>query len=191
MKHKHGEKYYGNKNNIIECFLDLITNEGYHSTTINKLSKKVGLSYGSITNIFPTKEDILLELLKRTIGIYEEKSISSGNRLKTFLSNLVLQMKKTEDDDNIRDLLLEQFTLYKTTEFLKEYIVKVLSEALGRRDDCYFKATAIIGIIREYINTNTNIYFSFDRKCLELVKAVLLICEYKEEDINIMLGEIV
>jgi len=191
MKHKHGEKYYGNKNNIIECFLDLITNEGYHSTTINKLSKKVGLSYGSITNIFPTKEDILLELLKRTIGIYEEKSNESDNRLHTFLSNLVLQMKKTEDDDNIRDLLLEQFTLYKTTEFLKEYIVKVLSEALGRRDDCYFKATAIIGIIREYINTNTNIYFSIDRKCLELVKAVLLICEYKEEDINIMLGEIV
>ena len=191
MKHKHGEKYYGNKNNIIECFLDLITNEGYHSTTINKLSKKVGLSYGSITNIFPTKEDILLELLKRTIGIYEEKSNESDNRLHTFLSNLVLQMKKTEGDDNIRDLLLEQFTLYKTTEFLKEYIVKVLSEALGRRDDCYFKATAIIGIIREYINTNTNIYFSIDRKCLELVKAVLLICEYKEEDINIMLGEIV
>lgn len=191
MKHKHGEKYYGNKNNIIECFLDLITNEGYHSTTINKLSKKVGLSYGSITNIFPTKEDILLELLKRTIGIYEEKSNESDNRLHTFLSNLVLQMKKTEDDDNIRDLLLEQFTLYKTTEFLKEYIVKVLSEALGRRDDRYFKATAIIGIIREYINTNTNIYFSIDRKCLELVKAVLLICEYKEEDINIMLGEIV
>lgn len=191
MKHKHGEKYYDNKKNIMECFLDLITNEGYHNTTINKLSKKVGLSYGSITNIFPTKEDILLELLKRTIGIYEEKSNESDNRLHTFLSNLVLQIKKTEDDDNIRDLLLEQFTLYKTTEFLKEYIVKVLSEALGRRDDCYFKATAIIGIIREYINTNTNIYFSIDRKCLELVKAVLLICEYKEEDINIMLGEIV
>ena len=85
----------------------------------------------------------------------------------TFLSNLVLQMKKTEDDDNIRDLLLEQFTLYKTTEFLKEYIVKVLSEALGRRDDCYFKATAIIGIIfikkfKSYIlscTTEESLYF--------------------------------
>ena len=191
MKEKHGEKYYSNKRKIMECFLELIVNEGYHNTTISKVSNRTGLSYGSITNIFPIKEDILLEVLKESIMNYEEKITINGDVFKQFLRNLVLQFKRMEEDENIKEILIEQFTFYKTTEFLKEYIVKMLSKALGKREDCYFKATAIIGIVREYINTNTNLYFSIERKCKELIKAILLICEYNEENILKALSEVI
>lgn len=181
---KHSAKFYENKENIIKCFLDIIKSEGYNNATINRLSHITKLSYGSITNIFNTKECILLEILKRYVEKYDKEKLIYEDRLINFISNIVFQMRRIDDDYNLREIFLEQFTHHKTTEYLKEYITNILKESLDCNDTCYFKAIAIVGIIREYINSDTTLYISIERKIDHLIKSILLICEYDIEYIE-------
>lgn len=181
---KHSVKFYENKELIINCFLDIIKSEGYQNATINRLSQITKLSYGSITNIFHTKECILLEILKRYVEKYDKQKIINEDRLINFISNIVYQMRRIDDDYNLKEIFLEQFTHHKTTEYLKEYISNILKESLDCNNTCYFKAIAIVGIIREYINSDTTLYVSLEKKVDHLVKSILLICEYDCEHID-------
>ena len=108
----------------------------------------------------------------------------SEDKIYLFLANIVKQIKKCEHDDNFREVLLDQFSLKKTTSFLKDHLAEMLYKSIADNHDCYFKATAIVGIIREYINTDVNIYIYSDRKIQNLVEDILLICKYSVEDIN-------
>ena len=93
--YKKALEYYENKKKIFDCFITLINNEGYDAATINKVSKITGLSYGSITNIFNTKEDVLLEVLKVNVEAYEQVLLKSNDRMELFLSNIVKCLKKS------------------------------------------------------------------------------------------------
>lgn len=181
---KHNEKYYDNKKKILDCFITLINNEGYDSATISKVSNLTGLSYGSITNIFNTKEDVLLEVLKVNIEKYEEISHQSDDRMFLFLVNIVKQMHRIEHDENFKEILLDQFSLKKTTAFLKDYLAAMLLDSIEDKQDCYFKAVAIVGIIREYINTDVNLFIYSDKKIENLIEDILLICKYPTDEIN-------
>lgn len=181
---KHNEKYYENKEKILECFIALVNNEGYDAATISKVSRITGLSYGSITNIFNTKEDILLEVLKVNVEKYEQTIIQSNDKIYLFLVNIIKQIKKCEHDDSFKEVLLDQFSLKKTTSFLKEHLADMLYNSIEDNHDCYFKATAIVGIIREYINTDVNLYIYSERKTQNLIEDILLICKYPIDEIN-------
>lgn len=183
---KHSEKYYDNKEKILECFLTLLEHEGYNHATINQVSKITGLSYGSITNIFNTKEDILLEVLKVNVEQYVINCQKCEDKIFYFLKNIVSKLKKIEHDDNLKLLLLEQFSLHKTTAYLKEKIAFMLQDSLEDKHDCYFKAIAIVGIIREYINTDINSLIYTDKKINNLIEDILLICKYSDEMIEQM-----
>ena len=183
---KHSEKYYENKEKILDCFLTLLDHEGYNHATISQVSKITGLSYGSITNIFNTKEDILLEVLKANSEKYLVNIKKSEDPIFYFLKNIIIQFKKIEHDDNLKLLLLEQFSLPKTTAYLKEHIAHMLQDSLEDKHDCYFKAIAIVGIVREYINTEINSLIYSDKKINNLIEDILLICKYSDEMIEQM-----
>ena len=181
---KHNDKYYENKKKIFDCFITLINNEGYDAATISKVSRITGLSYGSITNIFNTKEDVLLEVLKVNVEAYEQVLLKSNDRMELFLSNIVKQMKRIDNDDNFKEILLDQFSLKKTTCFLKDHLASLLYNTIEDKRDCYFKAVAIVGIIREYINTDINSYIYIDKKIDNLIEDILLICKYPIDQIQ-------
>ena len=183
---KHTEKYYNNRSKILDCFIALINNEGYNYATINQVSKITGLSYGSITNIFNTKEDILLEVLKVNIEKYRKKVLNHSDRLVIFLSNIVEQIKRIETDENFKIILLEQFSLPKTTTYLKNYITELLMDSIYDTRDCYFKSIAIVGIIREYVNTDLNQFLYLDKKIENLIEDILLICKYNDSEIELI-----
>ena len=86
---KHSVKFYENKELIINCFLDIIKSEGYQNATINRLSQITKLSYGSITNIFHTKECILLEILKRLEKKYDKQKLIYEDRLINFIKSKI------------------------------------------------------------------------------------------------------
>lgn len=53
-----GEK----KHLIMQVALELFANEGYHPTSISKISKKAGISKGLMYNYFESKEDLLKQI---------------------------------------------------------------------------------------------------------------------------------
>ena len=133
----------------------------------------------------------MLEVLKRTVEKYVKSSIQSEDRIIHFLTNIIERFRKIEHDDNLKLLMLEQFSLNKTTAYLKEYIALMLQDSLDDKRDCYFKAIAIVGIIREYINTDINSLIYSDKKIENLIEDILLICKFpidKIEQIKIKLN---
>lgn len=51
------------KSSILEAALYVFCEDGYHSASISKISKKAGVSKGLMYNYFDSKEDLLKELL--------------------------------------------------------------------------------------------------------------------------------
>lgn len=56
------------KNIIMNVALEHFANHGYHHSTINQIAKKAGISKGLIYNYFDGKEDLLTEIIERSMN---------------------------------------------------------------------------------------------------------------------------
>ncbi|MBP6978894.1 MAG: TetR/AcrR family transcriptional regulator [Bacteroidales bacterium] len=52
---------------IMETALELFANEGYYPTSISKIAKKAGISKGLMYNYFPSKEQLIREIIDQGI----------------------------------------------------------------------------------------------------------------------------
>lgn len=66
------------KNLIIESALELFTKDGYHTTSINAIAKKAGVSVGLTYNYFNSKEDLLMSIID---GYFENFFSKVSNKL--------------------------------------------------------------------------------------------------------------
>lgn len=57
---------------ILEAALELFAYEGFHSTSMNKVAKKAGVSKGLLYNYFESKEDLLRRIFDYLLEISEE-----------------------------------------------------------------------------------------------------------------------
>jgi AcrR family transcriptional regulator len=53
---------------IMDVALEQFANNGFHATTINQIARQAGISKGLLYNYFKSKEDLLNELIKRSIA---------------------------------------------------------------------------------------------------------------------------
>jgi len=53
---------------IMDVALQHFANEGYHNTTINHIAKHAGISKGLMYNYFESKEELLAEIISRSMG---------------------------------------------------------------------------------------------------------------------------
>ena len=189
MNIKHRDNFYENKKKILNCFLHICNEQGFNNTTISKISKATNLSYGSITNIFATKEDIVFEILKEQIISYSQNT-NKEERLNYFLKVIIHQFKNLLKNNQNKVLLLELFSLSKTSTYLKMHVKDILSESLNITCNYQLKAAAIIGVIREYINIFDNHKNEFENYILNMLEAILLICEYDKDKTSIIIKKL-
>ena len=52
---------------IMDVALEHFANEGYHNTTINHIAKHAGISKGLMYNYFESKEELLAEIINRSM----------------------------------------------------------------------------------------------------------------------------
>ena len=185
----HRDKYYENKKKIIDCFFKICNEQGYNNTTICKISKITNLSYGSITNIFATKEDILLEILKDQI-LYYSNHTKKELRLNYFLKVIIYQLRNLLVNDQNKVLLLELFSLAKTSTYLKMHVKDILMDSISINCNHQLKAAAIIGLIREYINIFDNHKTEFDIYLHYMLESILLLCEYNKKEANEIINKL-
>ena len=63
------------KNKVLHTAAKLFISQGYEKTSLRLLSKESGVNYGSITNAFESKENILCELVEFVLeGQFETTS---------------------------------------------------------------------------------------------------------------------
>jgi len=92
-KHQFDEMRSKSKHKITEAALELFANEGYHHTTIKKITQKAEVSTGLLYNYFENKEELLEAIFKE--GLYMVQD-TMGKLLKEKEPNAKLKLMINE-----------------------------------------------------------------------------------------------
>lgn len=121
---------------IIETANRLFLDEGYTRTPMSRIAKELGISTGNLTFHFPTKEHLLLELVKvmcrlqgeMTLGAARETDISP---LLAYALEITLQTALCERSEIARDFYVSAYTHPLTLTEIRTWDFHKASELFG------------------------------------------------------------
>lgn len=148
------------RNLIMDVALEQFANNGYHATTVNKIARQAGISKGLMYNYFESKEELLAEIIKRSVGdVYSYFDINRDGYLtedefeffirrmhlmlmenKTFWRLFFQLLMQTEVRDHFiksflgSDSLLKSGTSPKSDLFLPQ-IMKIIADYFIRKKE--------------------------------------------------------
>ena len=190
---------------ILEKAKDMIITEGYSNLSINKLTSELGISKGSFYTYFPSKDNMLAEILDEyleNIKVFSENlilnSILNSNSIDECLDYYVNSMLNLNDRDLKLELVMtslkrnyevfneENFiklknTARKTIDFIKS-ILKKYKKSINIKEKDMEKCSKMIFSITEVFLMMQNINFEtnkFSSKSLDEVKNL-----YRSQDMK-------
>ena len=190
---------------ILEKAKDMIITEGYSNLSINKLTSELGISKGSFYTYFPSKDNMLAEILDEyleNIKVFSENlilnSILNSNSIDECLDYYVNSMLNLNDRDLKLELVMtslkrnyevfneENFiklknTARKTIDFIKS-ILKKYKKSINIEEKDMEKCSKMIFSITEVFLMMENINFEtnkFSSKTLDEVKEL-----YRSQDMK-------
>ena len=129
---------------IMETALELFAIQGFHSTSMNKIAKKAGVSKGLIYNYFESKDDLLFAIVNHAVEVGEQifdayKDISNPRESLTTMIHLAFLTLKEQAHywKLMTELMLQEDVMAKVKNLLagnmKETLetVEALFTAMG------------------------------------------------------------
>ncbi len=192
---KPGKNHDFQKQKIMFIAAKSFLEQGYTNTTMKVVASRTGISSGSITNLFGTKEDILCGLVQYVI---EAQFDTTGKLLKEvttdkilfYAAETVLQLHIVEMNENLREIYSLAYSLPKSSAILQETITGKLEHIFKDRlpdletKDFYMLEIATGGIMRGFMTVPCNIWFTMDRKVEAFLRSVLRLYYIPEEKIE-------
>ncbi|WP_077621308.1 TetR/AcrR family transcriptional regulator [Sediminibacillus massiliensis] len=117
---------------IIDAAVEVIAENGYHSSQVSKIAKKAGVADGTIYLYFKNKEDILVSLFQEKMGQFIEKieeEISSKDTAEAKLLALI-KMHFSQLGADIPLAIVTQLELRQSNKELRAKINEVLKRYL-------------------------------------------------------------
>lgn len=87
---------------IMDAAIELFANEGYHPSSISKISKKAGISKGLLYNYFESKEDLLVQImtagLEKMLSVFDPNNdgVLSEEEMTNFISDIFKMLKENQ-----------------------------------------------------------------------------------------------
>ncbi|MCD7864242.1 MAG: TetR/AcrR family transcriptional regulator [Lachnospiraceae bacterium] len=178
-------------NTAAESFLE----KGFTNTTVRHIITKLGISAGAFTGHFRTKEDVLYELvslvLEQQFSVSEKLAAGrTDDKILLYAAETVLQLYIVEMNDNLRDVYYNAYSLPKTSALIQEKVAgkveTIFKEELPQLEskDFYLLEIATGGIMRGFMITPCNIWFTMDVKVEAFLKNTLRIYYVPDEKIE-------
>ena len=191
---------------ILEKAKDMIITEGYSNLSINKLTSELGISKGSFYTYFPSKDNMLAEILDEyleNIKVFSENlilnSILNSNSIdecldyyvnsmfnlndrELKLALIITSLKRNYEVFNEENFIKLKNTARKTIDFIKS-ILKKYKKSINIKEKDMEKCSKIIFSITEVFLMMENINFEtnkFSSKTLDEVKELYRSQEMKE-----------
>ena len=191
---------------ILEKAKDMIITEGYSNLSINKLTSELGISKGSFYTYFPSKDNMLAEILDEyleNIKVFSENlilnSILNSNSIdecldyyvnsmfnlndrELKLALIITSLKRNYEVFNEENFIKLKNTARKTIDFIKS-ILKKYKKSINIKEKDIEKCSKIIFSITEVFLMAENINFEtnkFSSKTLDEVKDLYRSQEMKE-----------
>ena len=150
---------------ILEKAKDMIITEGYSNLSINKLTSELGISKGSFYTYFPSKDNMLAEILdeySENTEVFSENLASNSNSIDECLDYYVNSMLNLNDRDLKLELVMtslkrnyevfneENFirlknTAHKTIDFIKSLLKKYKKSINIKEKDIHYFVDFFLG----------------------------------------------
>ena len=190
---------------ILEKAKDMIITEGYSNLSINKLTSELGISKGSFYTYFPSKDNMLAEILDEyleNIKVFSENlilnSILNSNSIdecldyyvnsmfnlndrELKLALIITSLKRNYEVFNEENFIKLKNTARKTIDFIKS-ILKKYKKSINIKEKDMEKCSKMIFSITEVFLMMENINFEtnkFSSKTLDEVKEL-----YRSQDMK-------
>ena len=190
---------------ILEKAKDMIITEGYSNLSINKLTSELGISKGSFYTYFPSKDNMLAEILDEyleNIKVFSENlilnSILNSNSIdecldyyvnsmfnlndrELKLALIITSLKRNYEVFNEENFIKLKNTARKTINFIKS-ILKKYKKSINIKEKDMEKCSKMIFSITEVFLMMENINFEtnkFSSKTLDEVKEL-----YRSQDMK-------
>lgn len=179
---------------LIETAISAFLEKGFALTSYHMISTAAGVGISSLSNYFPSKEDLLLLLVERMAG-YQLENISelfSGKpSLFAYCAEIAVELTLCEQDDKARELYVAAYSLPKTLDFIKQFSYKKSMALLGDRfpdwteQDFYeieiATAAIVFGFLMERCNARFSVKQKINRTLDNLLKLYDVGAEEREE----------
>ncbi len=157
------------KNRIFEVSGRLFKEKGFENTTIDAITKEVGIAKGTFFNYFPTKESLFLyfreqkhELVNDLLDAERSKNAPSREKIKSFLVRLA---ESYEKDKELSKLFILEYKRYVVHSGLKPDDEKSMHNRFNR---------ILYGLLEEGVG-NGEIRSSTDlKKAAEMLNVIYL-----------------
>ncbi len=180
------------KNKILTVCVRLFLEQGYKNTTITQITEDAGISRGSFQNIFPTKDAVLMELVKTMFGgQFGAARNIVGDTLQpvyVYAVETAIQLTLTELNESLREIYIEAYTVEDIAEYIYLQTTAELKQIFGKNfpeySECDFYETEIgtAGLMRNYMAKKCDIHFPLERKLNRFLTAAMRVYKVPEEE---------
>lgn len=182
------------KNHILSVSAKLLLKQGYRDTTMKQIASLAGVSVSSMQNFFRNKEGLLSELVKLMFSgqfsAAKKSAEASLPPIYTYAAETAIQIVLTEQNENLRELYTEAYTMPETLEYVHQNTAKELKAIFGDRfpgyeeSDFYEMDIGTAALMRGYMAKPCDVHFPLHRKIERFLTASLRIYRVSEEEIE-------
>lgn len=179
---------------ILSVCVRLFLEQGYKHTSVTQIVEEAGIARGSYQNQFPTKDAILMELVKtmfgRQFGMAWAVTGEQLSPIYTYAVETAIQLTLTELNENLREIYIEAYSLPNTAEYIHlktaEKLKEIFSPYLPDHSDNDFYELEIgtAGLIRNYMSKKCDIRFPLSRKLERFLTSSMRIFKVPEAEIQ-------
>ena len=177
---------------ILSVCVRLFLHQGYKETTVTQIVREAGITRGSYQNQFPTKDAVLMELVKTMFSSQFDMARSiAGDDLPpvyTYAVETSIQLALTELNENLRELYIESYTHPDTAEYIYLQTTSELKNIFApylpdhSESDFYDMEIGTSGLMRSYMAKRCDIHFPLQRKLECFLTAAMRVYRVPEED---------
>ena len=175
---------------VLRAAVALFLEMGYTRSTTGEIAKAAGIGQSSFFHVFPSKEALLLELVKRMFGgQFDLAGQYSGEDDPVFLYAVetALQLHIAELSEPLRELYVVGYSLPTTSAYIYHSTAKRLQTIFGpylpdaQPKDFYEMEIASASIMRGFMSVPCDLYFTPEAKITRFLECSLKLYDVPKE----------
>ena len=175
---------------VLRGAVTLFLENGYTKTTTGEIAKAAGIGQSSFFHVFPSKEALLLELVKRMFsGQFALAGQHSGEQdpVLLYAVETALQLHIAELTEPLRELYVTGYSLPTTSAYIYRSTAERLQGIFGeylphaQAKDFYEMEIASAGIMRSFMAVPCDLYFTAEVKIARFLDCALKLYDVPEE----------
>lgn len=175
---------------VLRAAVALFLEKGYAKTTTGEIARAAGIGQSSFFHVFPSKEALLLELVRRMFGgQFDLAQQHSGQEDPVFLYAVEtsLQLHIAELTEPLRELYVVGYSLPSTAAYIYRSTASRLQAIFSpylpdaQPKDFYEMEIASASIMRGYMTVPCDLYFTMDAKITRFLDCALKLYDVPPE----------